>query len=78
MRNGCHASHVLQFLADCGIFEMQDSLDVECLGCGVWNVCWDVGCWFTNVSYITVTIHSKKYYSYFKKKTLKQVKDSFF
>ena len=31
----------------CGMFEMRDVSDVRCLGYGIWDVCLDVGCWFT-------------------------------
>ena len=31
----------------CGIFGMWNARVVGCLGCTMWDVCWNVGCWFT-------------------------------
>ena len=30
-----------------GMLRMWNVRDVGCLGCTMWDVCWNVGCWFT-------------------------------
>ena len=40
----------------CGMFGIWDDRDV---GCGMWDVFWDVGCWFTKCHYFNVKISLK-------------------
>ena len=44
----------------CVMFVIWHVLDVRCLGCGMWDVCWDVWCWFTKC---LPECHASKFWS---------------